>query len=338
MAPMPPAAPAPVTLVVGPEPLLARRAVATVLAGARAADPAVERRDVDLDADGGSAALREALSPTLFGDAAVVVLTGLESADDDDALGVLLDLLGSGSDGVCAVVVHPGGMKGKGSLDKLRKAGAAELAAEKVKGAKSLGQFVTHEMRSHRRRITTDAVAALRAAVGDDLETLAAACSQLAADVESDPVDADDVRRYHEGVVGVSGFAVSDAVWSADPVDVLVALRWVLEQDPGAAPLVVGSTANGLRSLMRLAGAPPGIGRTELQREVGAPSWKIDLLERQLQRWNRGVLARAAVTLAAADVAVKGGIEGEGLDPSQKRLVLERALLAIVRSRQAGRE
>ena len=48
-------------------------------------------------------------------------------------------------------------------------------------------------------------------------------------------------------------------------------------------------------------------------------------------------LARAAVVLAAVDAAVKGGSDGEGLDPVQKQLAIERAVVGIASSRRPGR-
>ena len=76
------ATPAPVTLVSGPEEFLAERAVRDVVLAARKVDPSIERRDVEGSAEGAAGLLREALSPTLFGDAAVVVVNGIEGLDD----------------------------------------------------------------------------------------------------------------------------------------------------------------------------------------------------------------------------------------------------------------
>ena len=77
----------PVTLVVGPEQLLVDRAVAGLLAQARSLDPSVERRDVDASAEEAAGALAEALSPTLFSDAAVVVVRSADQCDDRDRQG-----------------------------------------------------------------------------------------------------------------------------------------------------------------------------------------------------------------------------------------------------------
>ena len=326
--------PPPLTLVVGAEPLLASRAVSEVLAAARAADPATERRDVDLRAEAAAGDLAQALSPSLFGESAVVIVGGLEEADDA-VLILLNEVLAAPEPGTWVVALHGGGAKGKGHLDRLRKAGAEVVPADKLK-PKDLDAFVVREFRRHRRRATGEAVSALRAAVGDDLTSLAAACGQLAVDVESDPIGLDDVTAYHEGVAGVKPWTLSDAVWSGDGQTVLVTLRWLLDSDPGASVAVPGAVAGGLRTLLRLAAAPAGMGANELAREVGAPAWKLDSLRRTLRQWSPRALAEAAVALAAADAGMKGGIDGEGLDPVQKRLLLERTLLAIARSRHGA--
>lgn len=58
-----PAPPAALTLLTGAEPFLLSRAVARVVALARAIDPEVERRDVDGQSPGAEGDLLTALSP-----------------------------------------------------------------------------------------------------------------------------------------------------------------------------------------------------------------------------------------------------------------------------------
>ena len=317
----------PASLVFGPEQYLAERAVARVLKQARAHDPDTERRDLDLSDDGAAGEFAEAVSPTLFGGGAVVVASGVESAEPA-VVDSLIQAIETPEDGVWLVLLHPGGVKGKAILDRLRAAGIAEVAAERVKG-RGVDDFVVAEFRSHGRAVTPAAVTALRAAVGDDLRSLASAASQLSSDLPDDPIGDEQVGAYYEGVAGASGFAVSDAVWNADPTRVLVTLRWALTADPGFGPAVVATVAGALRSLLRLAGAPAGMGQPELAREVGVPAWKLTALRSQLRRWTPRELADAARLLAQADVALKGGDEGPALDPVQKRALLERSLLEI---------
>lgn len=315
------------TLVVGSEPFLAERAVSDLMRAALKHDAHTERHEVDLAAEGAAGELQAAVSPTLFGGGIVLVATGVESAEPS-ALDVLVDAVQSQDDAVTIVIVHPGGTKGRAALDRLRGAGVHEVAVDRLKG-RALDDFVAGEFRRHARKVESGAVAALRAAVGDDLRALSAAASQLSSDIESDPITEADVGAYYEGVAGASAFAVSDAVWSADPIQALVTLRWALSSDPSFGPAVVAIVAGALRSLLRLAGAPPGMSDAELAKEVGVPAWKLSSVRAQLRRWTPRELADATRLLASADVALKGGEEGAGLDPAQKRTVLERSLLTI---------
>ena len=75
------AAPAPVVLVTGPEELLAERAADRVVATVRRDDPQAEVVRLDA-AEYPPGALAVATSPSLFAEAKVVVLTGLERGDD----------------------------------------------------------------------------------------------------------------------------------------------------------------------------------------------------------------------------------------------------------------
>ncbi len=108
-----PAVPVPVTLIVGPEPVLVDRAVADVVAAVRAVDPSAERRIIDGASDDAAADIAEAVAPTLFGDGAIVVIESGESLDES-ALSMLTELIAAPVDGVAVVVVHEGkGNKGK---------------------------------------------------------------------------------------------------------------------------------------------------------------------------------------------------------------------------------
>lgn len=317
-------------LVTGAEAFLAERACFRLIKAARAADPTAERQEVVAGSESAAGDLGMACGPTLFGDGAIVLLDGIEDAGDD-VQATVLALLAESPDHVTLVMVHGGGVKARGFIDKVKKAVDEVITVEKPKG-RGVDDFIAAEFASHKRKYTGAAIATLRAAVGDDARALASAVSQLAADVESNPIDVSDVEQYHEGVAGASAFAISDAVWEGRAVPALIALRWALDSDPGFGPAVVSSAAGALRSLVRLAGAPPGMSDADLAREIGAQPWKLRTLRDQLRRWKPGTLADAAVLLATLDAQMKGG-DGVGLDPVQKQVVLETTLLRIARSR-----
>lgn len=317
-------------LVTGAEAFLAERACQRLMRTAQRSDPTAERQEIVAGSDGAAGDLAMACGPTLFGDGAIVLLDGIEDAAED-VQATVMALLAESPQHVTLVLVHGGGVKGRGFVDKCKRAVDEVITVEKPKG-RGVDDFIAAEFAAHKRKVTGAAITALRAAIGDDARALASSVSQLASDVESNPIDVADVEQYHEGVAGASAFAISDAVWEGRAVPALIALRWALDSDPGFGPAVVASAAGALRSLVRLAGAPPGMSDADLAREIGAQPWKLRTLREQLRRWKPGALADAAVLLATLDAQMKGG-DGVGLDPVQKQVVLETTLLRIARSR-----
>ncbi len=322
-------------VAVGAEDFLAERVVAAVLAHARSAEPGLERRDVDLGAESGLGDLVAACSPNLFGEAAVVVARGAENADE----ATVRELVGAAAQGeVRLVVLHPGGVKGRKVVDALVVGGYVLAPCEKAKG-RAVEEFIARELRSSRRSATPDAAQALRLAIGDDLRSLAAACAQLVSDLEDDPISAESVALYYDGVADVPGYLVSDAVLGGRAVEVLRRSRWALANDPGAGPALSAAVAGGLRGLAKVASTPRGAPEAEVAREAGVPPFKVRQLREQAQRWHPAALAAALVALARADAAVKGrdvtgrALREEGLDREQGTYVLERALLDAVRNR-----
>ena len=329
-------------LVLGPEDFLADRVVAALVAQARTADPGIERRDVDLGSETALGELVEALSPNLFGDAAVVVCRGAESADET-SVGAITSAVAEGlPDGIRLVVVHPGGNKGRGVADRLKKAGLAIAACEKVKG-RAIDGFVAGELALNSRRATPQAVAALRTALGDDLRTLASAVSQLASDVEGSDIGVEDVIGYYDGVADMPGYLISDAVWEGRATEAVRRTRWALVNDPGIGPAVTAAVAGGLRQLGRYTAARGGMSEGELASYLGVPPFKVRDVRERVGHWHPAALARAVGELAIADAAVKGRdvrgrvLEESGLDREQGTYLLENTLLRIVERRSRGR-
>lgn len=316
-----------ITLAIGAEDLLVERAVLGVSAAARAADPTVQRSVIDASDDAAVLDFREATAPNLFGDGGVVVVNGIDSADDRLAAAVR-EVLADLPDNVFLVFTHPGGVKGKAVLDSIKAAGAEVVDCAAVKRGKSTTEFLTREFATHKRKATVGAMAALYESVGQDLGLLSAGVSQLCADLDANPIDIDDVHQYFAGVAEVAGFTIADAVWERRYADALRSLRLsMLTSEAGrVGPVTISALAMGLRSLVRVGGLPPGTSQAAAAKEAGAPPWKIDSLRRQWARWSgdQRRLAAAVVALADADGAVKGGVlEGSSLDNEQKLLAME---------------
>ena len=324
----------PVALLAGKDDFLVERAIDRVMAVARQTDPQIERRVISGGADdsGAVAALADALAPTLFGDSAVVVVLDadqFEEAGQKALLDAVAEIGSGGRDGIRLLIHHPVSVKAKKLLDTLRKDNnvvQVECAPMKYR---AVDEFISNEFTTLRRKVTPEAVEALRSSVGDDLRSLSSAIHQLCSDVPDGAITAEHVGLYHSGVADVPGYEVADSVMEARPEELVRRVRWALENDGGATPALTGATANGLRSLVRYAEARR-LPEPEAARVVGVPPFKLKALGMQLRKWNPGLLAAATRLLAAADLAAKGQTpDGKGLENAQRQHAVESALLRI---------
>jgi DNA polymerase-3 subunit delta len=315
---------APVTLVTGPEELLRDRAVTRVVAQVRRADAATEVQTVS--AVGLEPGRVTALAnPSLFGEPTVIVVQDIGDAGE----GVVDELkayVAAPAEDVALVLVHPGGVKGKGLLDAVRKAGAVVVECKVVKWDSDKIAFVQAEFGHAHRKISSDAATALVEAVGSDLRELASACSQLIADTEG-TVDRAIVERYHAGRVEVSGFKVADAAVEGRAEEALRLLRHALAT--GVDPVPVNAAfASGLRNMARVAGVSRNARPDEVARELGMAPFQVKKARGQLGGWSPDGVAAAITAVAYADEQIKGA----GTDPVY---ALERAIVAIVAARSA---
>ncbi|MQY11588.1 hypothetical protein SRB5_17070 [Streptomyces sp. RB5] len=312
---------APVTVAVGQEDLLLDRAVAQVVAAARAADPDTDVRDLTPDAlQPGT--LAELTSPSLFAERKVVVVRSAQDLSADTVKDIKA-YLASPAEEITLVLLHAGGAKGKGLLDAARKAGAREVACPKLTKPADRLAFVRAEFRAAGRQASPGACEALCDALGSDLRELASAVTQLTADVEG-AIDERVVARYYTGRAEASSFEIADRAVEGRPAEALEALRWAL--GTGVAPVLITSAlAQGVRSIGKLASAPRNMRPGDLARELGMPPWKIDRVRRQMQGWTADAVARSLTAVAEADAAVKGA----AADPEY---ALERAVIIIAAS------
>jgi len=312
-----------VTLVTGPESLLADRAVAALLAEIRAESPEAEVTRADADRLEASR-LAEMTGASLFATRRAAVVEDLANLPADLADAVL-ELARRPQDDLALVLVHGGGQKGKGLLDKLRSAKVTVVDAPPVK-AWELPQFVAAEARRIGAGVDPGAAQALVDAVGHDLRSLAAAVSQLVADGEGGPIEEVQVRRYFGGRSEVTSFAVADAALAGRTGVAMEQLRWALAT--GVAPVLVTSAlASGLRGLGKLVTAGSALHEADLAREVGVPPWKLRTMRSQARGWDQGGLAAALQAVAVADGEVKGAAEDAAF-------ALERAVLTVARARR----
>ncbi|MGB8020552.1 MAG: hypothetical protein WCF04_04945 [Candidatus Nanopelagicales bacterium] len=336
-----PEAPARVTLITGGEQFLVSRAVSRAVVAARAVHPDVERRDVDAADPAGSSALLSALSPSLFGESAVVVVGDLADASDA-VVSALVAAATSLPEDMWVVAVHSGSRNRK-VLDRVRAIGipgvVQEVQCGEVKPGRPTRELLELEARRAGRRITPDGIDALVTAVGSKIGLLVGALEQLMADNPEGPLGASTVNSAFAGVAEVSGFQFADAVWEGRGLVAMQRLRWGLGAQTLNGVGAVGSLAAGLRSMVRVAGAPRGMTEADVAKFAGVPPFKVRHLRAEASAWEPAQLARAVVDLADVDARIKGGLRaGQSLENAQKVWVLESFVLKTVgrRERPAG--
>jgi DNA polymerase III subunit delta len=324
-------------LVCGPEDLLGDRAVADVVRAARQRVPGAEVVQVDPDRYSRGDLAAHA-SPSLFADTTVLVVRSLEAAPDE-LLAEARTLVEHPVPDVVLILRHRTGQRGKGLLDAARDAGAVVHDCPKISSDADKTTFVVNEFRQMRRKISPEAVGALVQAVGQDVRELASACAQLMADpaeVGRQPqveVGVDVVDQYFGGRVEATGFAVADAALAGRTDQALGLLRHALASGVDPVP-IVAVLALGLRSLAKV--STTGSARSaDAARSLGMAPWQIDKARRQLRGWSPDGLAESIDAVAAADLAVKGGLPAKGRRAGDPVYAVEKAVLTIGRARQA---
>ncbi|MGC3992949.1 MAG: DNA polymerase III subunit delta [Propionicimonas sp.] len=314
-------------LVTGPESLLAERAVGRFVR--RATD---ERPDAAVvrvaagDLDAGS--LAEAAGGSLFASSTVLSIGDLGELAPDLADQLAALAADPGPD-LALVVAHGGGNKGRGVVDRLRKARVEVQDYATIKPWE-LPQFVTREARELDGRTDIAGANALVDAVGTDTRALAAAVRQLLDDSPDRLLTEATVRRYFGGRAEVTSFAVADDVLGGRLDGALGKLRWALST--GVAPVLITSAlSNNLRSLGRYLDARDARMRdAELARVVGVPPWKLKELSRLSRDWKPQAVAQAIQVVAVADAQVKGAASDPGF-------ALEQTVLKVIGCRGRDR-
>jgi DNA polymerase-3 subunit delta len=311
-------------LVTGAESLLAERAVTAFIEAALAERPdalVTRLSAAQLDAGG----LAEAAGGSLFADASVVVVDDLSNVPADAADPVLAVASHPGPD-LALVLVHPGGVKGKALLDKVRAIRPAIVDCPPVKSW-DLPQFAAAEARRAGGRLEPAAAGALVDAVGSDLRALAAAIRQLLDDTEDRVVKVADVRRYFGGRAEVTSFAVAEDALSGRTEGALGKLRWAVST--GVAPVLVTSAlSSNLRSLGKyLQYRDARMRDADLARQLGIPPWKVKDVARQARDWTLPGVARAIQAVAKADAQIKGAASDPGF-------ALEQVVLTVIGCRR----
>jgi DNA polymerase-3 subunit delta len=185
------------------------------------------------------------------------------------------------------------------------------------------------EFKSHKKTIDEDALIALRDAIGEELDELASAISQLCFDITEDKITLEAVKKYYQGNAAVKVFDISDSLWNADTKAALKSLNDLLEQDSNSFVFVVSVLASSLRRLVKFAGLPSSASNYQVVQELGISPKQVEKIRPQLKNWTPTALANAVVELAKVDAYVRAGLDGVYLDNNQKRFLLETTIQKI---------
>ncbi|MDN5930112.1 MAG: DNA polymerase III subunit delta [Pseudonocardia sp.] len=314
-------APVPVRLDLGEEELLVERAVQDVATEIRESEPGAELRRYRA-ADLTPVDLADALSPSLFAEARVVVVAAVHEAGKDLATAITeqaVDL----AEGITLVVTHAGGARNKALVDSLRKLGADVSTIPPVRWPNERVAWVRGEVKRLGARVAPGTVEVLVDAVGSDLRELAAAVGQLVADTGGQ-IDRAAVRRYHRGRAEVYGWDISDLAVAGDRAGALEALRWA--ESLGVPEVVIADAlAAGLRTLARVGAAGRG-DPNRLASSLGMSPSKVRRAQQDVRGWSPEGVAVAFAAAATLNAEVKGVAADAGY-------ALERALFTICAAR-----
>ena len=262
-------------------------------------------------------------APSLFGQERLVVLRELQEIPEETQEEILRYLADEPSD-ITLVLIHPGGVKGKAFIEKLKKAKVPVIACEAIKKDGEKIELVKAEALDRGRKISNDGARALVDAAGSEAREMISALHQLLSDTIG-VIEVRDVNALFAGRVETTSYAVADAILESSLGEALVTLRQAL--DTGVDPVViVNSLASSLRTLAKVGSAPRSARAAELAPVLGMAPWQVDKARRQLAGWNGVGITQAINAIARADSQVKGG----GSDPA---FACEAALMAIAAAR-----
>ncbi|MBB5749062.1 DNA polymerase III subunit delta [Micrococcus sp. TA1] len=291
--------PAPLMLLKGPEDFIATRVTDRVRTALRQADPGLELHRLDA-ADYQSGQLSMLASPSLFGEAKIVLAEGLQDMNEA-FLADCLDYVAAPADDVTLILRHTGGNRGKRLLDVVTSSGVL-VECQPIKSDADKADFVVGEFRSRRRSIDQEAVRSLIDATGGSLTDLAVACQQLAADTEG-TVTTQVVDRYYGGRVEATAFRVADAAIEGRAGQATALLRHALATGV-SAPAITGALAMKTRQIARIVDAR--ISQGQVAQVLGMAPWQAKRVSETVRFWNPATIAAAIEWVAQADAEAKG--------------------------------
>ena len=322
-------------LITGNTDLLIDREINELFNNLKTKDELLEKQIINAQDENSFDQLLEYISPNLFGNTSLIVIDEINVAEDKLDFRLVEFLKNIGSENLednFLVIVHRGGTGGTGIVKSLQKLKIKEIKCPSIKYSSEFIDFMRVEFKRNKREIDEDALLALRDAVGENLDELVGAISQLCFDVIDKKIELEHVKRYYQGNVAVKVFDISNSLWDANYESALKNLNDLLDQDNNSGVYIVTIIANSLRKLVKLASLPSSANDFQVAQEIGISPKQVPYLRKQLRNWNQTSLANAVVELAKVDAYMRAGFEGIYLDQNQKRFLLENTVRKIALS------
>ena len=217
-----------VVLVTGSAEFLAERVVGQARAALLDDDPDADLTDVEaMSLDPGDA--RRADQPVVVRRQPRSRRAGPRQPARSRCTTPLVAYASAPADDVAMVLVHPGGQRGKGLLDRLREAGAREVKAEAPKPWQLSG-WLSAEARGLGSPLDDGAADALLLAVGERPPHAVGGTGAADRRQPGPPDRHRTVRAAFEGRAEVKSFDIADRAIAGDAAGALELLRWALAQ------------------------------------------------------------------------------------------------------------
>lgn len=289
-------------LILGSEPALAERALSKLQLQLKDENAEITTLFADEVRDG---SIVDALSPSLFSQRRALIIRELQDLAEEFKNEITQNL-SAPDPTITLILIHKGGVKGKGLLDQIKKANPEIILCEPLKKESEKEEYAKNLFFDLGRKASPEAISALINATGSDLRELSSAINQLAFDAPAGVIEENVVNKYHQGRIETTGFDVADKVLEGDYPAALISLRNAIST--GTDPVIITSAiASALRGLAKVSGTNRAEKSFALAGQLGMAPWQIDKARRQLSGWNSITLKNAVIAIAKCDAQVKGG-------------------------------
>lgn len=298
----------PAYLIVGDDPHLSEEALHELLKGL--SDSSIDEFSPADEFDQIAQAL---VTPPMFGDRRIVVITDLEKLAADSQRKLISYLEDPAPETTLVLVA------GKASSQITAAVRQSGHVIQAGKGRRNdLLLWLKREFSNRGLSAGGDAMNALVDAVGEQRLALARAVEELAlVKPGGGRIKAGDVRQQFQGRADVKLFGFIDAVAMRQSAAALQSLRLLLAQGEPAQLVFWNLTRHFRMLLMATEGGPDHVAKA-----LSIPRWRAEKLVRQVRNFSRDELLAAYEVLADADLKMKSSAEPEGL-------TLERAVVSI---------